>query len=1019
MSYRIPHTAFLVIFLITAVPMGMDTAEAEQSEEPDEGGYRYTDSSPPHPVIDSDYIVLKGDPDAMGWDTSSTTALISVSLPFGFKYYGKYYSTVHISQYGAFSFVEKTGTTYRNIWDYSIPSIDSPQGIIAPYWSTDDDCYSTNRDMIFTMETTIDGEEVFIIEWNTRNNNNQFQAVLHMGGLITFQYSALTGPWGNPIGSGVIIGIEKPDGSTGIEYQAYQWVSVDIFVPPFAIAFHAKEVHLEETALLNGYGPGGDIIYAGSEPYVFRAVVSHSDDRDSVRVVSAYISPFIEKVKLICYPKNRTFKQLTGSRIAELNLERSSVEVIDRNRWQIDFALDFNITYPSEKPRNVSFKAAGDLALPDNLDAGRIYRVENDLEWSEGEVHCFDSDGKRIYSNDYVAGGSPISFANKRIVYEDSDIQPSPAIVQVNVSDNWDNKVTTYIHQGRSLNIKWPTIRDTAQMQIDFSMVGISIFNMASSPSFSFQVRTDVDLPDTIPSVVMYPDVFGENASNIDNDRSVHVGWGRSEDGSSGIGSYIVRAEGTDYRCKEIVPGSINGLQLGIKAGSELPEGEVNISVTPVDAVGNIGFPAWTLIYIDLSGPSFQIIDPPPGSWAVGTNPEITVRAVDVQSTVNGPSLQYRYSRDNGTTWGEWRDCSVYSTVLSEVEFVIRPHLPEGTDGLVQFRGEDMIGSGISTSDPMRVIVDANRPNIRTAFPAIGSNQTTESWLPVSSPPIKILIDDGSGSGIDRDSITYSVSTDGGGIFSVEVPVRAIIEKLEGGLPVYSFTTGIRWPEGDSNILRVTAYDNAGRKAVEEFRIRIDTTPVVEILKPSSPGTYPGNRTVEFLMNAFDRDGDPLNIRWISNIDGLIGTGVRFSRLLTPGEHVITVIVSDDVHSVRSIFRIMVRDVLGEDVNSIDSDGDGMSDGYELKYGLDIRSDDSLLDPDGDNFTNLQEFISGTNPLLGSSFPGSSVTEDKMEAAPIAVFIAGLLLLVLLSLLMIREARKEPALPLNPPPIVR
>lgn len=46
-----------------------------------------------------------------------------------------------------------------------------------------------------------------------------------------------------------------------------------------------------------------------------------------------------------------------------------------------------------------------------------------------------------------------------------------------------------------------------------------------------------------------------------------------------------------------------------------------------------------------------------------------------------------------------------------------------------------------------------------------------------------------------------------------------------------------------------------------------------------------------------------------------------------------------------------------------DQDSDGLPDAWETLYGLDISLNDSGSDPDGDEYTNLMEYTSGTDPL--------------------------------------------------------
>ena len=76
-----------------------------------------------------------------------------------------------------------------------------------------------------------------------------------------------------------------------------------------------------------------------------------------------------------------------------------------------------------------------------------------------------------------------------------------------------------------------------------------------------------------------------------------------------------------------------------------------------------------------------------------------------------------------------------------------------------------------------------------------------------------------------------------------------------------------------------------------------------------------------------------------------------------------------------------------------DKDSDGIDDWWEKKYGLDpTNAYDASLDPDGDGYTNKEEFIRNTNPLRNNVFENAW---NKLSDNSYYFFISFLFLLVL------------------------
>ena len=156
-----------------------------------------------------------------------------LDLPFAFQYYGESFSSVTVGSNGWIS-LNPCNINYS--WNFSIPTNMGPTAMIAPFMDDLDDNGGMEPFDVFVWGDADDG--VFIIQWDNVSNavddefcqtigcvKETFQVILYDpdiyitqtgDGEILFQYEEINDLDEN--GNYSTIGIESPDGNTGVQY---------------------------------------------------------------------------------------------------------------------------------------------------------------------------------------------------------------------------------------------------------------------------------------------------------------------------------------------------------------------------------------------------------------------------------------------------------------------------------------------------------------------------------------------------------------------------------------------------------------------------------------------------------------------------------------------------------------------------------------------------------------------------------------------------------------------------------
>jgi hypothetical protein len=232
-------------------------------------------------------------------------------------------------------------------------------------------------------------------------------------------------------------------------------------------------------------------------------------------------------------------------------------------------------------------------------------------------------------------------------------------------------------------------------------------------------------------------------------------------------------------------------------------------------------------VRIDGDNVTFVNNSPTNDSWQNSKELLAGVSIKDVGGAiVNGSSIKRSISKDNGSTWANWKHIN---NILSNNPINVNDmvFLDNGINNLIRWQAKDSVGNGPTISQEFRIKVDTEPVSFSNAKPTINNISSTEEV----QTGIKII---DSLSGVNASSVQYSISVDDGATWKQWEFVNNYINGNE-----INVLINLTFVNGTGNRLKWRAWDLAGNGPTEsdQYIIIVNTwtppiKPKVSLLSP-------------------------------------------------------------------------------------------------------------------------------------------------------------------------------------------
>ncbi len=993
----------LTMVLSGAMLIGSVSEDVEGAKsDRDSFGYYYIDSLAPSPQTSYSWLDVQGASGSTSLGLFGSSGHGQIDLSWDFPFYGGEFSRLHISARGYICFNSWYYSTY---YSSGIPQTRSPNPMMAVMWG-----YGYGN--AYYVTGTTNNQEWVAIEWVSNSYGMHYEVILYDSGVIKMQYkqsgsSSYTGGYYHTVG------IEDLTGNEGIQYKSFYDQNME---NAMAIEWSFAVAEVQAPVVINAHGNETSICYADYQEYEFTFNVTddHPDsgagDLNDIRV---YFGP----PSLGIYAQYTVLGGQAGWALGgggagpgngtiDINISSSDFQSnVFGDPWNMVLIVKFTFAFPWEGMIPMTIWARGEVALPASSTFEDVFYLDTGVKMI-GDFQFIGEDGRDLQTESFTKENETIRFTGVKIAYNNTDLSdPNTTFYPMNHSfyfsiiDDELFKYTDMNVSGRNFSVDINMPLRALRKEFRIYIMGIPTNRVRGElPVIAFKV--DDSSPTAPSSLVIRADSFKDKERLVDNDDILYITWGTVTDTGSGVKHYKISSSPD--------PGNESAVIIDPRITSWIwnatVPGDFKLYVWAVDKVGHIGEMASQFIKIDKDDPFFTDIDPSdPTLWLKTLTPTVTISARDgwtISEDISGvrkSTAEYSTSTDGIDGFEDWISVGLFDDDITRatgddhVEISVQPRFVEGTENYIKFRIKDWAGNGYAVSDAYNLRIDVTDVAYEDFFP---TQDVWHNFDAVNSKEVSLYLVDHT-SGVNTGDLYYRISHEiddnGNYIWSTGVQPQGgwqdlpnrWYDRVDGNNMIWIHFAYEDFQEGELNFMQFISRDSAKNGVYTEstlskdpftmspmYQILVNTKPVAIISEPMNfnPLTKVGEFNITDLItfdasNSFDIDVDAGNLKfeWKEGNSTLskdmILENFRFETL---GFHTITLYVGDSGHKgdERAVATVTVNITKFVPSRLKDTDRDGMDDDWEFKYLLNMYDpSDRNEDPDGDGYTNIQEYM--------------------------------------------------------------